>query len=257
MEAKLYNQSGEHIGAIHISDYIFGITPNQPVMHQAVVRQLANARRGTHNTLGRGEVRGSTRKLYRQKGTGRARQGSIRAPHRPGGGIAHGPHPRSYEKKMPRKMRRLAVRSALSVKQAAEQIRFVESIELERPRTKDIVELLDNHGLKGKTLIVLESENMNVQRSARNLPGVKTLLAYYLNVVDLLHFDNVLLLKPAVEIIESYLGNGDAGRRDTPAQVQVSQEGPVPEPSREPATPSAAGDVDTSAGNGDDEEAGL
>lgn len=122
MEAKLFNQSGAEVGTIQLDDYIFGIEPNVPVMHQAMVRQQANARMGTHNTRGRGEVAGSTRKLYRQKGTGRARQGSIRAPHRKGGGIAHGPHPRSYRQAMPRKMRRLAVRSALSAKYAADEI---------------------------------------------------------------------------------------------------------------------------------------
>jgi len=158
MEAKLYNQAGEEIDTIQLSDTIFGIEPNVPVMHQAVVRQLANARMGTHNTKGRGEVRGSTRKLYRQKGTGRARQGSLRAPHRKGGGVAHGPHPRSYEKKMPRKMRRLAVRSALSVKQSAEQIRFVDALELEAPRTKEMIALLNNHHLSGKTLICLVAQ---------------------------------------------------------------------------------------------------
>lgn len=207
MEAKLYNQAGEHIGAIEVSAYIFGIEPNQPVMHQAMVRQLANARLGTHNTRGRGEVKGSTRKLYRQKGTGRARQGSIRAPHRPGGGIAHGPHPRSYEKHMPRKMRRLAVRSALSVKFASDQIRFIDAISLDQPRTKDIIALLNAHALTGKTLIVLDSKNETIQRSASNLPKVKTLLAHYLNVIDLLRFDNVIMLQAAVPVIEGYLDN--------------------------------------------------
>ncbi len=223
MEATLYNQAGESIGVIRLNDYIFGIEPNKPVMHQAMVRQMANARKGTHNTLGRGEVRGSTRKLYRQKGTGRARQGSIRAPHRPGGGIAHGPHPRSYAKKMPRKMRRLAVRSALSAKQAAEQIRFVDGLYLERPRTKDMVALLDAHGLSGKTLIVIEQQNKNVQRSASNLPRVKVLLANYLNVIDLLHFDNILFCHPAVDVIERFLGNsdGDIGT-DTISQFDSS-----------------------------------
>lgn len=211
MEATLYNQVGESIGVIELNDYIFGINPHVPVMHQAMVRQQANARAGTQNTLGRGEVRGSTRKLYRQKGTGRARQGSIRAAHRPGGGIAHGPHPRSYEKKMPRKMRRLAVRSALSAKQAASGIRFVDMIALDRPRTRDILELLDAHGLSGKTLIVLDRKDKNVQLSANNLPYVKTLLVHYLNVVDLLSYDNVILSQPAVQVLESYLGQETAG----------------------------------------------
>lgn len=206
MEVKLYNQAGEHIGAFEVSDYIFGIEPNVPVMHQAMVRQLANARLGTHNTLGRGEVRGSTRKLYRQKGTGRARQGAIRAPHRPGGGVAHGPHPRSYELRMPRKMRRLAVRSALSAKQAAEQIRFVDELALEQPRTKDIIAMLKAHDFSGKTLIVLDGKNETIQRSASNLPEVKTLLAHYLNVIDLLKYDNVIMPKAAVEVLESFLG---------------------------------------------------
>src|SRR5688572_21446207 len=133
MEAKLYNQSGDEVGTLEVDEYIFGIEPNIPVMHQATVMQKANARSGTHNTKGRGEVSGSTRKLYRQKGTGRARQGSVRAPHRKHGGVAHGPHPRSYVQKMNRKMRRLAVRSALSAKFAADQIRFVEGLALEVP----------------------------------------------------------------------------------------------------------------------------
>jgi len=175
------------------------------VMHQAVVRQLANARLGTHNTLGRGDVRGSTRKLYRQKGTGRARQGSIRAPHRRGGGVAHGPHPRSYEKKMLRKMRRLAVRSALSVKYAADQIRFIEKLEMEQPQTKGFLNLLESHALTGKTLVVIDKKNANLQRSASNLPNVKVLLAHYLNVVDLLRFETVMMSKAAVEVAESYL----------------------------------------------------
>ena len=206
MEAKLFNQSGDEVGTIQLAEYIFGIAPNIPVMHQAVVRQQANARLGTHNTRGRGEVRGSTRKLYRQKGTGRARQGSVRAPHRKGGGIAHGPHPRSYRQAMPRKMRRLAVRSALSAKYAADEIRFVDGLSFEQPRTKDMLACLASLNLNGKTLIVLDRKDQNVQRSANNLPGVKTLLAHYLNVIDLLQFDNVVIARPAVDVIESYLG---------------------------------------------------
>src|SRR3954466_16106838 len=146
MEAKIFNQSGDEVGIIQLAEYIFGIEPNVPVMHQAMVRQQANARLGTSNTLRRGEVQGSTRKLYKQKGTGRARAGSIRAPHRKGGGVAHGPHPRSYRQDMPRKMRRLAVRSALSAKFAADEIRFIDSLALEQPRTKDVVAFLQAHG---------------------------------------------------------------------------------------------------------------
>jgi large subunit ribosomal protein L4 len=210
MEATLYNQSGESIGTIQLSEYIFGITPNTPVMHQYVVMQQANARRGTQNTLGRGDVAGSTRKIYRQKGTGRARQGSIRAPHRKGGGVAHGPHPRKYTKAMPRKMRRLGVRSALSVKHAASAIYFVDTLGFEKPRTKDMIAFLKALNLNGSTLIVLASQDEAVSRSANNLPGVKTLLANYLNVIDLLKHDNILMLKPAIEVVESYLGQPEA-----------------------------------------------
>ena len=206
MEATLLNQSGESVGTIQLSEYIFGITPNVPVMHQAVVRQQANARLGTHNTRGRGEVVGSTRKLYRQKGTGRARQGSVRAPHRKGGGIAHGPHPRSYAQAMPRKMRRLAVRSALSVKHAANQIMFVDALSFEKPRTKDVISWLGTLNLNGSTLIVLDQKNETLQRSVNNLPGVKTLNAFYLNVIDLLKFDNIVMLQSALSTVERYLG---------------------------------------------------
>lgn len=206
MEAKLFNQSGDEVGSIQLAEYIFGITPNVPVMHQAMVRQQANARRGTHNTRGRGEVAGSTRKLYRQKGTGRARQGSVRAPHRKGGGVAHGPHPRSYRQDMPRKMRRLAVRSALSAKYAADEIRFVDQLALEQPRTKDMIGCLSALNLDGKTLIVLDRKDENVRRSANNLPNVKTLLANYLNVIDLLTYNNVVISRAAVDLIEIWLG---------------------------------------------------
>ncbi len=211
MEAKLFNQTGAEIGTIQVAEYIFGIEPNVPVMHQAMVRQQANARLGTHNTRGRGEVVGSTRKLYRQKGTGRARQGSARAPHRKGGGVAHGPHPRSYRQAMPRKMRRLAVRSALSAKYAADEIRFVEGWSFERPRTKDFLTSLASLQLDGKkTLIVIDRKDETLQKSANNVSGVKTLLAHYLNVIDLLNFDNVVISRAAIDVIESYLGQGDA-----------------------------------------------
>jgi len=205
MEAKLYNQSGEEVGIIHISDYVFGIEPNVPVMHQAMERQRANARLGTHNTLGRGEVDGSTRKLYRQKGTGRSRQGSIRAPHRKGGGVAHGPHPRKYTKAMPRKMRRLAVRSALSARYRDGAITFLDRLTFERPRTKDMIAVLNALNLTGKTLIVLDKKDENVRRSANNLPNVKTLLAHYLNVIDLLTHDHIVMLQAAVDIAQGYL----------------------------------------------------
>jgi large subunit ribosomal protein L4 len=251
MEAKLYNQEGYHIGVIRLNDYVFGIEPNTSVMHQAMVRQLANARAGTHNTLGRSAVRGSTRKLYRQKGTGRARQGSARAPHRRGGGIAHGPHPRSYEKKMPRKMRRLAVRSALSAKQAIERIRFVDVLEFDYPRTRDMINMLNTHGLDGKTLIVLEEKKENVRRSANNLPYVKTLLASYLNVVDLLSYDNVILPVQAISIIEGFLGDGDESHIEIYPEDKWVQ---VFVPAQEPAVVEQDEDLDEFEDEDEDED---
>ena len=206
MEAKLWNQAGQEIGTLELQDYIFGIEPNLAVMHQAVVRQHANGRQGTSSTKTRGEVAGSTRKLYRQKGTGRARQGAIRAPHHSGGGVVHGPKPRKYTKDMPRKMRRLAVRSALSVKHAEGQIIFVDDLKFDAPRTKDIVSLLATLKTQGKTLIALGANDANIQNSARNLPHVKTLLASYLNVVDLLTYDNLILPRSALSVVESILG---------------------------------------------------
>lgn len=212
MEAKIFNQSGSEVGTIQLDEYIFGIEPNVPVMHQAMVRQQANARMGTHNTRGRGEVAGSTRKLFRQKGTGRARQGSVRAPHRKGGGVAHGPHPRSYAQAMPRKMRRLAVRSALSAKYAADEIRFVDAFSFEKPRTKDFIQSLTSLELAGKTLIVLDRKDEVVQKSAGNIAGVKTLLAHYVNVIDLLSHDNVVISRAAIDVLASFLSqaNGEA-----------------------------------------------
>lgn len=205
MEAKIFNQSGAEVGTIQLDDHIFGIEPNVPVMHQAMVRQNANARMGTHNTLGRGDVAGSTRKLFRQKGTGRARQGSARAPHRKGGGVAHGPHPRSYRQAMPRKMRRLAVRSALSAKYAADEIRFIDSWSFERPRTKDFVQSLAALQIAGKTLVVIDRKDATIQKSASNVAGVKTLLAHYVNVVDLLSYDNVIISRAAIDVLASFL----------------------------------------------------
>lgn len=215
MQATLYNQAGAQIGTIDLDDYIFGIEPNVPVMHQMMVMQQANARQGTHSTKTRGEVRGSTRKLYRQKGTGRARQGAIRAPHHSGGGVVFGPKPRDYTKRMPRKMRRLAVRSALSAKQAAGEIRFVDSLALEAIRTKAVVELLNGFDFgKNKTLIVLPEKDETLARSANNLPNVKTLNAMYLNVIDLLKYDYVLMPQGAVEKINAWLGNGGAQQEE-------------------------------------------
>jgi large subunit ribosomal protein L4 len=219
MQATLYSQAGAQIGTVDLDDYIFGIEPNVPVMHQMMVLQQANARKGTHSTRTRGEVRGSTRKLYRQKGTGRARQGGIRAPHHSGGGVVFGPKPRDYTKRMPVKMRRLAVRSALSAKHAAGEIRFVDALALEAIRTKAMVEVLNGFDLgKTKTLVVLPDKNETIIRSANNLPNVKTLNAMYLNVIDLLKYDYVLLPQAALDKINAWLGKNQPVQSETDAE---------------------------------------
>ena len=206
MKVPLYNMEGQTIGEVELRDDIFGITPHVPVMHQALVRQLANARLGTHKTKTRGEVSGGGRKPWRQKGTGRARHGSIRAPQWRGGGTVFGPRPRSYRQKMPKKMRHLAYKSALSVKAKEGQIIVLDKLEMPEPKTKAMAALLGALAVDSSALILLPERNENVEKSARNLPGVKTLRAQYLNVRDLLGYDYLVMPLGALEVIESILG---------------------------------------------------
>ena len=206
VKVPLYNMEGQTIGEVELRDDIFGITPHVPVMHQALVRQLANARLGTHKTKTRGEVSGGGRKPWRQKGTGRARHGSIRAPQWRGGGTVFGPRPRSYRQKMPKKMRHLAYKSALSVKAKEGQIIVLDKLEMPEPKTKAMAALLGALAVDSSALILLPERNENVEKSARNLPGVKTLRAQYLNVRDLLGYDYLVMPLGALEAIESILG---------------------------------------------------
>lgn len=206
MQVPLFNQAGEQIGTTELRDDIFGITPNSAVMHQALVRQLANARQGTSATKTRAEVAGGGTKPWRQKGTGRARQGSTRAPHWRHGGIVFGPTPRSYRQDMPKKMRRLALRSALSAKAADGQIRVVDDLKLDAHKTRDMEAILGGLSIQSSALILLPEANPVLQKSAANIPDVKTLRANYLNVRDLLGYDFVVLPLSAVKTIESYLG---------------------------------------------------
>lgn len=206
MLVSMRNVAGETVGEIELQDDIYVAPVSKPLMHQALVRQLANARQGTHKAKTRSEVRGSTRKIYRQKGTGRARHGSMKVNLWPGGGVAHGPVPRSYQKKMPRKMRRAAYRSALTVKAQDNQIVVLDELEMSSPRTRDMVAILERLGLDGSVLIMLPDKNDNVERSARNLPDVKTLRASYLNIRDLLGYDYLLVPRGSLEVIESILG---------------------------------------------------
>jgi large subunit ribosomal protein L4 len=198
--------AGETVGEVELQDSIFMAPVSKPLMHQAFERQLANARRGTHHTLTRGEVRGSTRKIYRQKGTGRARHGSMKVNLWPGGGVVHGPKPRSYEKKMPRRMRRAAYRSALTVKAQDKQVVVLDALALDTPKTREIKTMIDRLSLGGSVLIMLPDKNENVELSARNLPNVKTLRASYLNIRDLLGYDYLVLPQESLTVIEQILG---------------------------------------------------
>ena len=197
--ANVVDQQGAVTGSLDLAPEVFEITPNEAVMHQALVRQLANGRQGTHSTKNRSEVRGGGRKPYRQKGTGRARQGSIRSPQFEGGGVVFGPTPRSYAQDMPRKQRRLALRSALSAKAAAGELTVLESFELEAPRTKAVTELLESLKAGKRVLLVLGSHNEMLERSARNVPYIQVILASNLNVRDLLVAETVLITRDAVE----------------------------------------------------------
>ena len=206
MQVAVRNAAGENIGKVVLPDDVFGIEPNVPVMHQALVRQLANRRLGTHKTKTRSEVKRTKSKWYRQKGTGRARHGSRNAPIFVGGGVAHGPRPRKYTQKMPRKMRRLALRSALSAKAAEDRIIVLDAIEFDGPKTRSMVDTLDNLSVDGSAVILLPERNENVELSAGNLPDVKTLRAHYLNVRDLLKYDYVIMSTGAVSVVEEILG---------------------------------------------------
>lgn len=206
MLVPIRSMNGATVGEIELRDDIFAAPINKAVMHQALVRQLANARLGTHKTKPRSEVSGGGRKPWRQKGTGRARQGSIRAPQWRGGGTVFGPLPRSYRQRMPRKMRRLAMRSALSAKAANGQVMVVDSLALEVAKSKQIVSILKQLELQGSVLILLPAHDEIVERSARNLADVKTLLAGYMNVRDLLGYRTLVLTRDAVAEIERILG---------------------------------------------------
>ena len=207
MKVDVKNISGKKVGTVELNDGVFAIEPNTAIMHQALVRQQANARLGTHKAKTRGEVRGTTAKWYRQKGTGRARHGDRKAPIFVGGGQAHKPQPRDYTKKMPRKMRRLALRSALSAKAASAEIVVLDDLAFDDPKTVNMLEMLDNLKLEGSVVLLLPERNENVEKSARNLEDVKTLRAGYINVRDLLGYDYVIVPQDTITQIEGFLAN--------------------------------------------------
>lgn len=207
MQLVMKNMAGEQVGEIELSEAVFGAPVNRGLMHQALLRQLANARLGTHKTKTRSEVRGGGRKPWKQKGTGRARAGSIAAPTFVGGGTVFGPTPRKYTQKMPQKMRHAALRSALSVKASSEEIVVLDTLSMDVPKTKAMIKTLENLGLSGKSVLVLMTErNMPVERSISNLPNTKILDSGYLSVRDLLGYDVVVMPQAAVEHIHAWLG---------------------------------------------------
>lgn len=206
-KVQVVNMQGSPVGELELSDQIFGIVPNVHVMHSAVVAQQANARVGTHSTLGRSEVRGGGRKPWRQKGTGRARAGTIRSPLWRGGGITFGPKPRDYSKKLPKKVKRLALCSALSSKVKENSLIVVDHMSFEKPNTKDMLKFLEALKVDKKALLVLENNDNNIQFSARNIQGVITARADGLNIIDILKHDVVVFTKAAVTKTEEVLSN--------------------------------------------------
>jgi large subunit ribosomal protein L4 len=206
MKLDVLNVKGEKVKTAELPALIFEAPIKPDLMHQALVRQLANARLGTHKTKGRSEVSGGGRKPWRQKGTGRARQGSTRAAQWVGGGKIHTPMPRDYSLRMPRKMRRAALRSALSAKAAQGQIVLLDQLAVEQPKTQEMAAILDRLVGPASALILLGEANRNVELSARNLPDTKILRAHYLNVRDLLNFERLVMPLSALPVLESYLG---------------------------------------------------
>lgn len=210
MEHPVLDSSGKQVSTTELPADIFEIEVNVGLMHQAYLRQMANARSGSHSTKTRGEVQGSTAKIYRQKGTGRARHGARTAPIFVGGGLAFGPKPRDYSQKMPKKMRQKAIRCALSALVRDEQLVLVETFSFDKPKTADMQRAL--HAIAGseKVLVVIAEQNENIKRSLQNLPKAHSILANYLNVRDLLQYDKVIMSLDALEIVNNIWGQESA-----------------------------------------------
>jgi len=201
-QTTLFDRTGKSVGSVELADALFAAPVNAAVLHQVVTAQLAGRRIGTHDTKTRGEVRGGGKKPYRQKGTGRARQGTRTAPHYRGGGAVFGPHPRSYEQRLPRKMKRLALRGALTAKLGDEAVKVIDTFGLDAVKTKDLVGVLGALEANGRVLVVAPGRDEKLELSARNLPTVEVILADSLNVVDLLRADVVLIEQPALARME-------------------------------------------------------
>ncbi|MGV8145261.1 MAG: 50S ribosomal protein L4 [Alkaliphilus sp.] len=201
-KVAVYNISGEQVSEMELSENIFGAKINEHVLYEVVKNQLANKRQGTQSAKTRSEVRGGGRKPWKQKGTGRARHGTIRSPLWTGGGVVFAPKPRDYSYTIPKKIKRLALKSALSAKVTNNEMIILEDLSFDAPRTKDMVNILKNLGIKRKALIVMSEKDDMVIRSANNIPGVVTALANTINVYDILKYDNFIITKAAVEKVE-------------------------------------------------------
>lgn len=206
MQVPVYNPGGEVVDQIELSQDVFGVPFSDAVVHQAMVRQLANRRQGTASTKERGEVKGSTRKLYAQKHTGRARRGNIKSPLLRGGGVVFGPKPRNYRQSMPKKMRRLALKCMLSAKVREGNMKLVQELSFERPRTREMANVLSSLGSDRSTLVVTAHSMPEVVKSAANLPGVKVVPSALINVLDLLSYEVLIATVPAVRNIEEIWG---------------------------------------------------
>lgn len=216
MKLAVRSRAGKKLKSIEVDDQVFALKPHRALVHQAMVASRANQRQGTHKTKSRGEVRGSTAKIFRQKGTGRARQGSIRAGHRRGGGVIFGPRPRSYRQDLPKRMRRLALRSILSAKAANGSLQVINTLSFDEARTKEMLAVLRDLGFERSTLIVTAQPEPLLKLSVRNLPKVKWLPAPYLNVLDLLSHRGLLLTVDAVRVVEAIWGGERAAKRLAP-----------------------------------------
>ncbi|NRR05882.1 50S ribosomal protein L4 [Brevibacillus sp. RS1.1] len=204
-KVALYNQTGSQVGEIDLADSVFGIEPNSAVLYDAIVMQQASQRQGTHDVKNRSEVRGGGRKPWRQKGTGRARQGSIRSPQWKGGGVVFGPTPRKYGYKLNRKVRRLALKSALSTKVQNNELLVLEALNFTAPKTKEMTAVLSSLKVDRKVLIVTSEYDQNVALASRNIPGTKIVDAAGINVLDLVAHDKVIVTKEAVAKVEEVL----------------------------------------------------
>jgi large subunit ribosomal protein L4 len=211
MQLPVYNLAGEEVRKIEVSDAVFATPFNEAVVHQVMVSLQANARQGTASTKTKGMIRGSTRKLFRQKGTGNARAGSKKSPLRKGGGVTFGPHPRDYRQQIPRKMRQLALRCVLSAKAGDGELKVLEKFDFTEPKTKQMIAALDALKIDSSALIVTPEPEENVIKSARNIPEIKTMPAGILNIIDILAHKTLLMTEAAVRTAEKLWDNGVKG----------------------------------------------